>query len=512
MIKKLKKLVFSRVFIVGFLIAVQLVMIMLAALEFIEYFVVYYIVMAVLALAFVLKIIHTDRNMAYKLAWIVIILIFPAFGVALYIIFSGNMLSHGSLKKMEFINPVTERNLGANRSVSDMIRAEDGAAAAQAEYILNASKNPPYRNEGIEYYKTGEEFFEVLLPELEKAEKYIFIEYFIIGYGKMWGAVYDILKRKAAQGVDVRVIYDDIGSIMTLRRNFAEELEKDGIACRIFHRFLPVLSARQNNRDHRKICVIDGKTAFTGGVNLADEYINEYERFGYWKDNAVMLRGEPAWSFTVMFLTTWEYLSGTPVSECGFYDSFKPDYGGETKYENGFVQPYSDNPLDGEPVGENVYLGIINSAHDYIWITTPYLIIDEQMEQSLLHAAKSGIDVRIITPGIPDKKIINETTKSFYPRLINGGVKIYEYTPGFIHAKTFISDDKIATVGSVNLDYRSLFLHFECGVWMYKTDCIAKIKEDFTEMFEVSKPAEIVKCSLARSIFRGVLELLAPLL
>lgn len=512
MLKKLKKLAFSRVFIVGLLIAAQLLLVLMAALEFTKYFVFYYIISFVLALGFVLKIINTNQNMAYKLAWIVIILMFPAFGVMVYIIFCGNQLSEKSLEKMRFMSAVTKSTL-ADHDILPEIKDDNPVTGKQAEYIKNSTLCPPYKNCKTVYYPTGEEMFEPFLAELEKAKSYIFLEYFIIGYGKMWDRIYDILKRKAADGVDVRVIYDDIGCIMTLKRDFAGQLEKDGIRCRVFHRFVPILSARQNNRDHRKICVVDGVTAFTGGINIADEYINEIKRFGYWKDNAVMIQGEAAWSFTVMFLTMWDYLCGTAVKDRGNYARYKPSSEVSAMYKGeGIVQPYTDSPLDNEPVGENIYLGMLSAAHDYVWITTPYLIIDEQMEQALLRAVKSGVDVRIITPGVPDKKIINETTKSFYPNLIANGVKIYEYDPGFIHAKTFLCDDKYATVGSVNLDYRSLYLHFECGVWMSDTKCIADIKEDYLKMFGECHIAEVQKNSLIRRLFRGVLELLAPLL
>lgn len=510
--KKLKKLIFSRVFVVGVLILMQLLMILSMTIEFTKYFIVYYAVMFVLAFVFVLKIINTNQNMAYKLAWIVVVFIFPAFGVALYMIFSGNRLSNRSLKKMRFMEGISSAVLGKGENTVAELAQDDKSAEKQAKYIRNAAKYPPYRNGRLDYFKTGEEAFVVMLEELEKAEKYIFIEYFIISEGEMWNKIHDILKKKVRDGVDVRIIYDDIGCIMTLKRDFAAKLEAEGIKCRVFHRFVPVLSSRQNNRDHRKICVIDGKVAFTGGINIADEYINTIVKYGYWKDNAIVTDGEAAWSFTVMFLSMWEYLCHTPASEAGNYDKFKPDNLSAVQENDGYIQPYSDDPLDFEPVGENVYLGMISAAHDYIWITTPYLIIDEQMEQALITAVKSGVDVRIVTPGIPDKKIVNETTKSYYPNLIQNGVKIYEYQPGFIHAKTFLCDDKYATVGSINLDYRSLYLHFECGVWMYKTSCIKDIKDDFIGIFAESKEAEETKCGFIRQMFRGVMELLAPLL
>ncbi len=510
--QRLKKLIFSRVFVVGVLILLQLLMILVMTVEFTRYFIFYYVIMFVLGFVFVLRIINTTQNMAYKLAWIVVVFTFPAFGVALYLIFSGNRLSKRSLRKMSFISGIAGNELGSGDDVIAELANGDANSERQAKYIRNASSYPPYKCGRLEYFKTGEDAFEVMLDELEKAEKYIFIEYFIISDGEMWKKIHDVLKRKVALGVDVRIIYDDIGCIMTLKRNFARRLEKEGIKCKVFHRFVPVLSAHQNNRDHRKILVIDGKIAFTGGINIADEYINKIVRFGYWKDNAIVTDGNAAWSFTVMFLAMWDYLCHIPIENSGKYDSFKPDSPTAVETDAGYIQPYSDDPLDFEPVGENVYLGMISAAHDYIWITTPYLIIDEQMEQALITAVKSGVDVRIVTPGIPDKKLINETTKSYYPNLIRNGVKIYEYKPGFIHAKTFLCDDKYATVGSINLDYRSLYLHFECGVWMYKTRCIKDIKNDFVEIFSESNMAQEKECGIIRQLFRGVMELLAPLL
>ncbi len=510
MIKKLKQMAFSRLGIVGIMILLQFALIVLAAIEFTRYFIVYYTVMLVFEIIFMLKIIDTDQNMAYKLAWIVIIFLFPAFGIPVYMIFCGNRVSERLRAKMRFMNDYIKSELPERMAVAKL-GEEDSAAAKQSTYIRNASLCPLYVNEGTTYYSSGEEMFEPFLEELKKAEKYIFIEYFIIARGEMWDRIHEILLRKAKDGVDVRVIYDDIGCIMTLERKFAAKLKKEGIDCRVFHRFTPVLSSHQNNRDHRKICVIDGKVAFTGGINLSDEYINRIARFGYWKDNAIRVVGDAAWSFTVMFLTMWDYLGGTRRAE-GNYDFYKPTLSNKNEVTNGYIQPYTDNPLDYEPVGENIYLGVIEAAEKYVWIMTPYLILDERMVLALCKAAKSGVDVRIITPGIPDKKIINETTKSFYPYLIRHGVKVYEFTPGFLHSKTFVCDDKYATVGSVNLDYRSLYLHFECGVWMYKTNSVMEVKEDFCRTFlqceEIQKP----KNSLFRRLFRGILELFAPLM
>ncbi|MGN1346135.1 MAG: cardiolipin synthase [Eubacteriales bacterium] len=512
--RKLKKLHrFNRLYIVGLMIALQLFFIFAIILEFTEYFPIYYVLMTVLEIGFMLRIINSNQNMAYKLAWIVVILLFPAFGVAVYIIFCGNRISEVNRERMSSITTITESAADRNDDIQMALSEENRDAARQAEYIRKTALCPPYQQTETTYFASGEAMFEPLLRELEAAERYIFLEYFIIDYGTMWDKIHDILVRKVAAGVDVRLIYDDMGCISTLDKNFAAKLEAEGIRCRVFHKFVPVLSAHQNNRDHRKICVIDGVCAFTGGINLADEYINAVERFGYWKDTAVMLKGSAAWSFTVMFLTMWDYLTMQKRKPDECYSEYRPDPEKISRYSGaGFVQPYTDNPLDGEPVGENVYLGMIAAATDYVWIMTPYLIIDEAMEQALCYAAKSGVDVRILTPGVPDKKIVNENTKSYYPNLIANGVKIYEFSPGFLHAKTFLCDDCYATVGSVNLDYRSLYLHFECGVWMYKADCIPSIKHDFELTFRRSVQVTDEKRGLIRRLFRGVLELLAPLM
>ncbi len=512
--RKLKKLrLFNRLYVVGFLILLQFFFLFSIILEFEEYFTVYYALTFALEIGFVLRIINSNQNMAYKLAWIVVILLMPLFGVAVYVIFCGNRLSEASRAEMSSITTITESAADRNDDILADLASADRDAAKQSAYIRTTALCPPYRDTETTYFASGETMFDPMLRELEKAEHYIFLEYFIIEDGEMWEKIHKILLRKVANGVDVRLIYDDMGCITTLDRKFAKRLEAEGIKCRVFHKFVPILSAHQNNRDHRKICVIDGLCAFTGGLNLADEYINSVERFGYWKDTAVMLRGRAAWSFTVMFLTMWDYLTMRKRTPGEHYDEYRPSDEAYAQYSGGgFVQPYTDNPLDGEPVGENVYLGLIAAARDYVWIMTPYLIIDEPMEQALCRAAKSGVDVRIVTPGVPDKKIVYENTKSYYPNLIANGVKIYEFSPGFLHAKTFLCDDRYATVGSVNLDYRSLYLHFECGVWMYEPDCIADIRKDFRQTFLRSTPVTDEKCSLIRRLFRGILELLAPIM
>ncbi len=358
----------------------------------------------------------------------------------------------------------------------------------------------------------GQAYFEALLEELEKAEKFIFMEYFIIEEGQMWNSILEILKRKAKQGVEVRIIYDDFGCMMTLPKNYNKKLEEYGIKCSIFNPANPIFTVIYNNRTHRKITVIDGKVAFTGGLNLADEYINKVEKFGYWKDTGILIKGEGVWSFTTMFLNIWNFL----IKSDEDYSLYKCNEFKE--YENlsdGYVIPFSDSPLDKEIVSSNVYIALINNATKYVYITTPYLIIDHEMTSALCYAAKRGIDVRIITPHIPDKKVVFEVTRSNYPILIEAGVKIYEYLPGFMHAKSFVVDDLYSVIGTINLDYRSLFLHFECGIWIYNSKTIFDIKKDFLSTIEECKLItleEATNISGLKELLRAILKVFAPLM
>lgn len=509
--KRLMKFLMSRVVIVGVLILLQLLFVLLAVMRFSEYIGVFFGLFTLVDLAVVCKIISTRENPSYKTAWIILVLSVPPFGVAMYFLFRGNQLSEKFKKILANIYSLMSFS-SPDDSKAVLEAVDEPSAIRQAEYIARATNCPPYADTDVYYYPTGEDFLAALLCELEKAEKYIFMEYFIIEKGEMWNSIHDILLRKVSAGVDVRVVYDDLGCINHLSSRFHKELSAEGIKCRVFNRFIPILSARLNNRNHRKICVIDGKVGFTGGVNIADEYINVKHLYGYWKDNAVKLCGKAVHSLTVMFLSMWDSLDIKDLKRDPDYNSYIPE-AYEPAKGGGIVQPYTDNPLDDSPVGETVYLNMIYSAKEYIYITTPYLIIDYTMERALCSAAESGIDVRIVVPGIPDKRIVNEATKSNYHRLIASGVRIYEYTPGFIHAKTFVADGKFAVVGTVNLDFRSLYLHFECGVWMYNAEVIKEIRADFDKIFtdstEVSE--EMLKVGVVKRIFRSVIELFSPL-
>lgn len=386
------------------------------------------------------------------------------------------------------INNKCKEALALRPSANDSLEKEAPLIYPQAKYLLDYALAPTYNNTETTYFPLGDDMFPVMLSELNKAEKFIFMEYFIIEDGLMLNSILDILKEKASRGVDVRFMYDSLGSIAKAPVDIVRDLRKAGIRCFEFNTFRSILDNRYNNRDHRKICVIDGNVGFTGGVNLADEYINVKTVYGHWKDTAIMIKGDAVWSLTNMFLTLWD-----GINKCDEdFRKYLPDI--DVKTDNGYVIPYTDFPIDNETVGKSVYLNMINRANRYIYIMTPYLILDNTMATSLCDAAKSGIDVRLITPGIADKKLVNLLTKSYYDKLIEAGVKIYEYTPGFVHAKIFVSDDETAVVGTINLDYRSLAHHFENAIWMYKTDIVADIKKDFLDTQEKCERITLEKC------------------
>jgi len=508
----LRKFIFQRVAFSVLALALQLYILIAVIIEFRNYFTLFYGSNIILSLIVVLLIINNKTNPAYKIGWIIPVLIFPIFGGLFYLFFGASKLSKKTKKKMKLIEDKTRESLAPNCRLLEEIASHNENAANQARYIQNYSLYPVYANCYSEYLPTGELKYERLKEELRKAEHYIFLEYFIIAEGEMWNTILDILVEKARQGVDVRLIYDDFGCLINLPYRYDKKLEELGIKCRIFNPLIPVLSSKLNNRDHRKIAVIDGKVGFTGGINLADEYINKIERFGHWKDTAIMIKGEAVWSLAVMFLSIWSYLSRNNED----FSRFKIDPCAEQLPNGeGYIQPFADSPLDEEPVGETVYLNLIYKAKRYIYITTPYLIINNEMLTALTSAAKAGVDVRIITPHIADKWYVHAVTRSNYRLLVENGVKIYEYTPGFVHAKTLVADDEYGIVGTINMDYRSLYLHFECGVWMYKTPCILDIKEDFQKITELSKPItleEIQSMKWYRKIIGSLLRVFAPLM
>lgn len=441
-------------------------------------------VIRLLSFLAVVAIFNGRDNPSYKLAWVLLILSLPIVGFSIYLMF-GRSRPAGKLRRQhDFADQAGRKLLDGSADVKKELTSVSSHAARQSAYIEKKAGFPVYSATETVYYPEGQMLYESMVKELEGARHFIFMEYFIIDDGEVWSTILRILEKKAAEGLDVRLIYDDMGCVGTLPARFYRTLRERGIKCEVYNPFHPVVSAVYNNRDHRKIMVVDGDVGFTGGINLADEYINQKKRFGYWKDTGVMLRGEAVFSFTVMFLQMWSMITGEREELAGNVEKYRPGYYSGASFEiDGFVQPYSDSPLDKEPVGESVYLDIINHATDYVWIFTPYLVIDNEMMTALCLAAKSGVDVRIVTPGIPDKKVVFLVTRSYYEQLLDAGVRIFEYQPGFLHAKCFVSDDRIATVGSINLDYRSFNLSFECGVWMYKSRAVPQVKEDALQVF-----------------------------
>lgn len=468
-------------------------------------------VLTVLSILVCLYIVSRSGTGAYKLIWIFMILLFPVFGGLLYLLFSFQGITRKFTRQAAKTEAKAKGLLAFPGTSEDALLEALPDQAAQLHYLQNHAGFPVYTDSETTYLSPGEAKFEALLRELIKAERYIFLEYFIIQEGTMWNSILEILKQKAEQGVKVRVLYDDLGCFLKLPKDYDCRLREMGIECRVFNRFKPVLTSVQNNRDHRKIAVIDGKTAFTGGINLADEYINAIEKFGHWKDASIMVHGKAAWSFTLMFLQMWELAGSEDEDYAQYYPWILSDCPVKA---SGFVQPYADSPMDKENVGEHVYLQIINNAKRYLYINTPYLIIDESMMSALCLAAKSGVDVRIVTPHRWDKWFVHVTTRSYYRDLMAAGVRIYEYSRGFIHSKTFVSDDTVATVGTTNLDFRSLYLSFECGALMYRTEAVMQVKEDFLQTLEQCHKIteKDCQCGPIRRIFQDVLRLFAPLM
>lgn len=437
-----------------------------------------------LAAATAVFILNRKMKTEFKIGWLIPLAIFPIFTVAIYFILSNQygtkVMRKIHAEKCESTKPYLKQDEDIMKELAE----SDKQIYRYVSYMNEYAGYPMQKNTQVTYFRSGEEKFDVLKDELKKAKHYIFIEMFIVDRGSMLDELLEILKQKVAEGVDVRFIYDGMGSQNLLPFNYHKKLNSIGIKTRVFQPFVAMLSSVQNNRDHRKIVVIDGHTGFTGGDNIADEYINRIVRFGYWKDTSVMLKGDAVWNLTMMFLQMWEVLN--PNTSQTDYELYRPHKHSADRYvSDGYVLAYSDSPHDDEDVGELTYLHIINTARDYCYITTPYLILNDKLLMALCYAAKSGVDVRIITPGIPDKWYVKVMGVSYYEQLIGAGVKIYEFD-GFIHAKMFVSDDTQAVVGTINLDYRSLYLHFENACYMYKTPAVMDVKKDFLYMVENS--------------------------
>lgn len=515
MLKKIGHIIFGRPFIFSLLIILQLALIVIGATLLIYYYWKIVIVLQALSLIIVISIISKRDNPMYKISWIIPILLFPLFGGLFYLLFGKHKLSCSVRRHLQEtateIKRVFEQHIDC--SPAQELEQLDPGVARQSYYLRHQANAPVYKNTYTQLLTPGERKLDAILEELAKAEKYIFLEYFIVHSGVFWDSVFEILKQKASEGVTVRLMYDDVGCITTLPSGFDKKLRECGIDCKIFNPFRPSIDAFMNFRDHRKICIVDGNVAITGGINIGDEYINHHEhltaRHGHWKDSAILLKGDAVWSLTILFLQIWEHLSPDHPSD---YLAYKPTV---SYPSDGYVQPFGDSPIDASLVSETTYMNMIHDAKRYVYIQTPYLILDNEMLTTLCIAAQSGIDVRIITPHIPDKWFVHSVTRANYDALVEAGVKVFEYTPGFIHAKTMVSDDKVAVIGTANFDFRSFYLHFECGVFLYGSSSVLSLRDDFLETQEKSTQVTLAHClatSFPRRIARAILRVFSPLM
>lgn len=512
-LRGLWKIIFGRTTILVLLIALQFIILFGGFAILDNRIIAINYTTSIVAVIILMYLINTSQNSSFKLMWIIFILVMPVVGVAFYLYtrlqpgtrFISHRIDEIIVEEDEYLRP--------DRETMRRLSAESNKEIGVFRYIYEYGNYPVYGDASVRYFPIGEDKYREMIYRLESAKEFIFLEYFIIDRGEMWDTILDILVRKAKEGVEVRLLYDGTCTLSLLPKNYPQKMEKLGIKCKVFSPMMPFLTTHQNNRDHRKILVIDGHTAFTGGVNLADEYINKRKRFGHWKDTAIMVKGEAVKSFTLMFLQMWNITGKTPED----YNRYiKHTFVYDPSMRNGgYIAPYGDSPFDNEPVGEKVYLDILNTADEYVHIMTPYLILDEEMENALIYAAKRGVDVSIILPHIPDKKYAYYLARTHYKELISNGVKIYEYVPGFIHAKVFVSDHEKAVVGTINLDFRSLFLHFECAAYIWRNPVIADIDKDYSTTLDKCKQITLKDCkeySMIGKICGKLLRFVAPLM
>lgn len=524
--RNLVKFMFQRVVLVSLGLMIQLAVLAVSIFAASGAYRAVSIGMEIVGVIVILYIISASRaGSAYKMAWIIPILALPVLGVFLYLLFGGKRLSLPVRRKVEAVARQTRASLRQDPNAMQALEARDPEAALRAKYLLNVSGYPVCTGSAATYYSPVDIAFGPMLAELSKAERYILLEYFIIAPGRMWDTILEILTQKAAAGVEVLLLYDDFGCIQHLPMHYARDLAERGIHARAFNPYIPILTSRLNNRDHRKLLVVDGRVAFTGGFNLADEYINARQRFGHWKDSGIAVRGEAAWSMAVEFLTMWKSVTGEGWSIERFRPKTPPEPDAlpaldpappqEEQQDLGFVQPFCDSPLDDEQVGENVYLSVIHSAKRRLRIMTPYLVIDEALTGALTTAARSGVEVEIFTPGIPDKWYIQTLSRAYYGELTEAGVRIYEYTPGFLHSKVFLADGDTAVVGTINLDFRSLYLHYEDAVLLYGAPAVEQVARDFDALLPQCQEytAERIRATKPITrVFRAILRVFAPLM
>lgn len=489
------------------LILLQLTIIGLIILQFSEDAVFAYWLIEGLAIFVVLNIVYRKKTAAYKISWIIFVLAVPAVGIVLYFIWGRQRVPRKSKKRWDEVNQRTFLKLQQNQAVFDSIN--DKGIQKQVELVYRLSDLPVWKNTKTEYLKLGEEMHRANLEAIKTAEKFIFLEYFIVTAGKMYDELMAALYEKAAAGVEVRMMVDEMGSLSTLPKDFYKICAAHHIRSIPYNPLSPSLFKFISFRDHRKMTIVDGRVAITGGINIGDEYINEKVRFGHWKDMALRLEGDAVFSLTTMFINMWDYSTGAVSPLHDFKGTVTPEVGNE------LVMPFCDGPMNTRNPAVNTYMTLFANARDYIYITTPYLILDTDLTNCILLAARSGVDVRIITPGIPDKKLVYATTRAFYGDLLAEGVRIYEYSPGFVHGKVLVSDDQVAIVGSINMDYRSLTWNYECGTWVSGSQTVLDIKADLLDCIKVSREvrySDWEKTTFMKKVGQSVLRIMAPLM
>lgn len=502
------RLIFSRLFWIIISLIIQIILIILL-FSFGMHIIWIYGGFTLISIIIVLFIVNSKRNPSYKIAWIIPLLLFPGFGVLLYTVYKLQFSIRFMRKRLNEEQNISKKYLKQDLSLLNSLKDKDKCFYNLVKYIDNVSNYKLYGINDIVYFNDGEFLYNDLLMELSNAREYIFLEFFIIDKGYMLDNILNILKEKVKNGVEVRIMYDGMGSLFTMHNDFVKQLESYGIKCRVFSPLKPIFSFHYNYRDHRKLCIIDGEVVYTGGFNIADEYINKKTRFGYWKDSGIKIKSLVVNSFVVMFLELWNI--DTKKNEFSKYlrsDSYVSD-------KKGYVIGYGTSPLSEYELGKRIYLDIINNAKDYVYIMSPYLILDDEMLAALTYASLRGIDVKIFMPSIPDKKFVYYLGRSFYEELIDVGIEIYEYKFGFNHSKIFLSDDNKAVVGTINMDYRSLYLHFENGCYIYNSDVIKDIKKDFKDTMDNSNrinKKNIKEYNIIKRIIGRILRFLAPLM
>ena len=512
--KKVLNKIFSRLVLTAIIILFQIGWIAFVLYEAGAVNPFFYLALRITSFVIALYVVYKDSRPHNKMSWIFLILFVPFIGCPCYFLFGRSEMTKKHRERIADLQAFVEPMREQQEDVKQYLKEENEDALKQMSFPYNTSRYPFYMENESKYYALGDDMFVDMIEDIKNAKEFVFLEFFIMKQGLMFDTLMDALEERAKAGVHVRLIYDDMGCIDEFPLQFYKEVQARGIHVACFNPFRPFMSIIMNNRDHRKIVVVDGKVAYTGGLNIADEYINAIERFGHWKDAGVRITGDAVWSFTTMFLEMWSYVT-KGVEDFSKYKVLKNDNKALFEQEKGYVQPYGDCPLDKQYVIEGIYLNLINHAKKNVYIFTPYLILGSEIATALINAARSGVDVRIVTPAIPDKKMVFLLTQANYENLIRGGVKIYQYTPGFIHSKCFVVDDEYASVGTTNLDFRALYLHFECGTLMYKTKSVHSVTEDMLATFEVSREISLEDCenkNFFYQLFLSVMQLFSPLL